>query len=89
MSIREEMLEVASQIISTDRNVDYGEPAKNFEQIAVMWTAYFGAVFQPHDVAAMMALLKVARISTSPEKADHWIDLAGYAACGAEVRPGT
>jgi hypothetical protein len=29
----------------------------------------------------------VARISTSPSKLDHWIDVAGYAACGGEVRP--
>jgi hypothetical protein len=35
----------------------------------------------------MMALVKVSRISTSPSKLDHWVDLAGYAACGGEVRP--
>lgn len=38
----------------------------------------------PADVAAMMAMLKLARIAKSPEKADSWIDLAGYAACGGE-----
>jgi len=32
-----------------------------------------------------MNLLKLARIKTSPEHADHWIDIAGYAACGGEV----
>ena len=55
-----------------------------------MWTAYvsyaYGEViqFQPADVAAMMSMLKLARIAKSPEKADSWIDLAGYAACGGE-----
>jgi len=28
----------------------------------------------------MMIQLKLARIKTSPEHADHWIDVAGYAA---------
>jgi hypothetical protein len=33
----------------------------------------------------MMIQLELARIKTSPEHADHWIDVAGYAACGGEV----
>ena len=33
----------------------------------------------------MMALLKVARIQGSNPSMDSFIDLAGYAACGAEV----
>ena len=36
------------------------------------------------DVAMMMVLLKIARIAAGGGKADSWIDLAGYAACGAE-----
>jgi len=34
----------------------------------------------------MLCLLKVARIMGSGEKADNWIDLAGYAACGGELQ---
>jgi hypothetical protein len=34
------------------------------------------------DVAIMMILLKVSRLGWSPEVADHWLDVAGYAACG-------
>jgi hypothetical protein len=33
----------------------------------------------------MMALVKISRITPSPNIDDHWIDLAGYAACGGEV----
>ena len=47
-----------------------------------MWSAYLGVDIEQHDVAAMMALLKVSRIRWSPTKRDHWQDLAGYAACG-------
>lgn len=36
------------------------------------------------DVAMMMALLKVARIKAG-DKADSFIDLAGYAACAGEI----
>lgn len=39
----------------------------------------------PEDVAAMMALLKIARIASGHAKADNWVDLAGYAACGGEI----
>lgn len=39
----------------------------------------------PEDVAAMMCLFKLARIATGHGKADNWIDLAGYAACGGEL----
>lgn len=38
------------------------------------------------DVANMMVLLKVARAGTAIHpKADNWIDIAGYAACAAEI----
>ena len=33
----------------------------------------------------MLALLKIARIRSGNGKEDNWVDLAGYAACGAEV----
>lgn len=37
---------------------------------------------EPQDVAVMMILLKVSRLTWSPDKEDHWADIAGYAACG-------
>ena len=33
----------------------------------------------------MMALLKIARIKTGKATEDSFVDLAGYAACGAEI----
>lgn len=33
----------------------------------------------------MMCLFKIARIATGHGKADNWVDLAGYAACGGEL----
>jgi len=39
----------------------------------------------PTDVAMMMALLKIARIKNGGGTGDSFVDLAGYAACGAEI----
>jgi hypothetical protein len=37
------------------------------------------------DVAMMLIDVKLARLENDPAHADSWIDVAGYAACGAEV----
>lgn len=42
-------------------------------------------VIGPADVAAMQALLKLARVASGNPKNDNWIDCAGYAACGGEI----
>ena len=91
---RKEILEAASKAVhARDLNHDYGKPENNFQTIADLWNTYMEAMcddeelnvyLSSRDVAAMMVLLKVARVATS-EKADHWIDIAGYAACGGEV----
>ena len=80
--VRSALLADADTIINGDRNVSYGPPSADFARTAAMWTAYLGTNIEQHDVAAMMALLKVSRIRWSPTKRDHWQDLAGYAACG-------
>ena len=94
MMQREEILEIAKHCVCGNREEDYGSPENNFGRIAVMWAAYMrgncvsdGAdiCITPKDVAAMMALLKIARIASGNAKADNWIDLAGYAACGGEL----
>jgi len=50
---------------------------------------YMDIAVEPRDVANMMILLKVARNNHAhpddPGHRDNWVDIAGYAACGAEV----
>lgn len=89
MSTRQDILDEARDIVSADRNVSYGEPERNFEMIAGLWREYLGGDIDAHDVAVCLLLVKVARIKSSPDKLDHWVDIAGYAACGGEVRPGS
>lgn len=87
---RKECLEKTIEIVTKDRQNDYGKPEKNFGVIANYWTDYLDSrgikgILTGYDVAAMMALLKIARIASSPAKEDNWVDLAGYAANGAEL----
>lgn len=84
-TVRQDLLDQAKVIVSQDRNVDYGSPEENFQTIARLWSEFIDFSLEPHQVAAMLALVKVARIKQSPRKMDHWIDIAGYAACGGEV----
>jgi hypothetical protein len=91
---RRALLEAAADTIDGDRNDTYGGPESSFKTIAGLWNEYLmacavgapGGILQPHDVAAMLALLKIARIAGSGgTHKDSWLDLAGYAACGWEV----
>ncbi len=81
---------------TADRGLNYGKPEDNFARIAMLWNAHLcnrgiidvtvnGFVLTPGDVAMMCALLKVARLQHQPGHQDSWVDLAGYAACGAEI----
>ena len=78
------ILDKAKETINGARKDAYGNPEDSFSAIAKLWTAYTGVTFTPHDVAMMMALLKVARIKAGGTD-DSFVDLAGYAACGAEI----
>lgn len=82
---REKILAEAKKNVCGQREQDYGSPEDSFGMIAELWTAYAGYSFNSYDVAVMMALLKVARLSNSPNHMDSWVDLAGYAACGGEI----
>lgn len=86
---RKELLEQAAKITNGERQDHYGTPEDNFTRIAELWNAYTcTAQFSAHDVAAMMILLKVARIASDPKHLDSWVDIAGYASCGGEIVSG-
>ncbi len=83
---RTEILNHANQIINGERQEAYGAPEDNFEKIAAMWSIYLDADITPKDVAAMMILLKTARVASGQNVTDNWVDIAGYAACGGEIQ---
>lgn len=88
---RKRVLKEAERCVCGQREQDYGTPEDSFNLIAKLWTTYVSTgslvdlVFDAKDVAAMMALLKIARISENPQHMDNWVDLAGYASCGGEI----
>lgn len=89
---RKEVLENALRCVNGERDQQYGSPENNFRTIAEYWTTYLrsagydaDSMLEAKDVAAMLALLKLARIGSGRPKEDNWIDLAGYAACGGEI----
>jgi hypothetical protein len=92
---RAAVLEKARACVCGEREEDYGSPEDSFGCIAELWETYLrAACVSPDaivtvtaaDVAMLMALLKIARVGTSSVggTADSFVDLAGYAACGAE-----
>jgi hypothetical protein len=85
---REECLSRAKECVCGEREQDYGTPENNFRLIATLWSAYTGQSYTPVDVAMMMSLLKIARIKSGTGTEDSFVDLAGYAACGAEIAGG-
>lgn len=87
---KSEILKTAENIVNGDREKQYGKAENNFNTIANLWADYLSAKdeptdIEPKDVAAMLALLKIARIATGHAKEDNWVDLAGYAGCGGEI----
>lgn len=86
MNKRREILKQAEECVCGKREEDYGSPEDNFEVVANLWSAYKKNItFTVEDVAIMMALLKIARISSGNYNEDNYVDLAGYAACGGEI----
>lgn len=93
---RDQILEEAGKCVCQSRNEQYGPIEDNFSTIAEFWNTYLyskeksksdgeGIRISSGDVAIMMSLLKIARVSSGQVKADNFIDLAGYAACAGEI----
>lgn len=85
---RAAVLDEARALITGDRNKSYGSPTENFSNTAKLWNVQFGhklsEPFTAADVAQAMIHLKMARMIAGPKR-DHYVDVAGYAACGWET----
>ena len=89
MGARSFVCREAERLTCQDRNKDYGDPNADFARIADLWTTLLstklqdGVRLETWEVAMFMACVKLSRMVERPGKADNWVDLAGYAACGA------
>ena len=81
---REELLETAKDI-TLKRELAYGKPEQNLQNIADMWSAILDQNITPLTVARMMIAVKIARMSGKEDHLDSWVDVAGYAAIAAEL----
>ena len=86
-----EFLEKAAELVSGDRERTHGDKARNFGNIASLWTAYLttrrdpSKPLSPEDVGKMMVLLKIARMELGDYNPDDILDACGYAACIGEI----
>ena len=79
-----EYLDIATKIVTGQRQYDYGDKYQNHKNISDLWSSYLGRKISAHDVAICMLLVKVARLKHRPTT-DCYIDMAGYAAIAGEI----
>jgi len=94
---RSTILQEAEYLIYGEKNKTYRHPNENFKNIKNLWNSYFIAINQRNaishnttdiqeiDVAAMMVLMKIARIATNINHLESWVDVAGYAGCAERI----
>lgn len=82
----EEILQKALQVFATGKN-SYGTPEIFFRNVAKRWSLIIGREIAAADVIKCMIEFKMERLDFDPTHTDSIIDVAGYAACLAEVAP--
>ena len=91
MMKKEQILAKASDLVTGDRAKEHCDLFRTHVKIAELWTAHLDhklkGVYEVNagDVAIMMALLKVARMSSGKFNADDYVDAAGYMAIAGEI----
>lgn len=71
------VLDLATQIVSQERIKEYGHPAKNFSDIAKMWSVILGIEVTPVQVGLCNIATKICREINQPKR-DNLIDICGY-----------
>jgi len=82
---RGDILLKAHDVINGERQDQYGNPEDCFSTIAALWSIYSGRATSGHDVAVMMALLKIARARNGRYHEDDYVDACGYLALAADM----
>jgi hypothetical protein len=78
MKRTEDWLNEISQIV-TVRGADYGSAATNHRRISELWSGYLDTYISPEQAAMCMLLVKVSRLSETPNHDDSLKDIIGYA----------
>ena len=80
---KEDILKDALKIVQ-ERGGEYGDAYDLQAKIAVIWMGLLDIQIAPHQVPLAMIGIKIARLLDNPSHRDSWVDIAGYAAVGAE-----
>ena len=74
----EDIASYAAQLVSEDRQDEYGHPLDNLDRAAKIWSVILGADVTAEQVSLCMIGMKIARQVHKP-KADTVVDIIGYA----------
>jgi len=83
-----DVLEEAKDLIYGQRADDYGDAQSNFQRMADLVNPIIRKAdgnLTATDMALVMIQVKIARLQETPDHEDSWIDIAGYAALGAQI----
>ena len=87
---RNETLDKSKELINGPRAKDYGDAFENHTRIAEGWNIIAKSAFKTHfeiteqHVILMMDWVKTARLLTTMDHDDSWLDKVGYSALGGE-----
>jgi hypothetical protein len=79
-----ELLEEVKGVLH-ERGSVYGSSRTNHERISELWSAYLGDYISPMQASMCMLLVKVSRLTESPNHQDSIKDILGYAAIYNEL----
>jgi hypothetical protein len=82
---KEDLLKAALDAV-TVRGSAYGDAYTNHKRIADIWSVILQTEVRPDQVAPMMIGVKLARLIETPDHEDSYVDMAGYAATGSQVK---
>jgi len=80
---RDEILKKAGSLINGDRDREYGDAHKNFQDIAKLWSVILEKEITEQQFVLCMLMVKAARLMKTDHE-DSWIDICGYGALGGE-----
>ncbi|MBJ23344.1 MAG: hypothetical protein CMB64_01615 [Euryarchaeota archaeon] len=86
MKYASEILQIASNLVSGDRQKQHGDKIANHKNIATLWSAYLDKDISGHDVAILMSLLKIARTKLGSFNIDDYYDGTAYIGIAGEIK---
>lgn len=86
MKYASEILQIASNLVSGDRQIQHGDKITNHKNIATLWSAYLDKDITGHDVAILMSLLKIARTKLGSFNIDDYYDGSAYIGIAGEIK---